>query len=58
METLDPTLVGILSLTSGIGLAMMWLGGRMHMLEPRQPQRRCPSCGVLVKNGTGCRCSG
>ena len=53
----DPQLLPIFSLTLGVGTAMVWLGARMNMLELRNPERRCPSCGVRVRQGQPCRCA-
>ena len=57
METLDSQLIGPLVVSGGLSLAMVWLASRMHMLEPRQTARRCPSCGVRVKPRGHCRCA-
>ncbi len=57
MTTLDPLFLGILSLTSGLGMAMLWLGSRMNMLESRHTHRRCPSCGHVTRRRGACRCT-
>ena len=57
MEQLDPTFIGIVVVTGGIGVAMVLLGTRLNMLERRGTSRRCPSCGLSVKNGSRCACS-
>jgi hypothetical protein len=56
MEQLDPTFIGIVVLTGGVGLAMVLLGSRLNMLERRETSRRCPSCGLSVKTGRRCAC--
>ena len=53
METLDPQVLGLLALSSGVALAMVWLGMRFSALEQRQ-RMRCPACGVRRRGG---RCS-
>ena len=40
----DPHLLGVLIITTGIGLAMTWLAARLSLIELRKPQR-CPACG-------------
>jgi len=58
MEQLDPTYIGIVVVTGGLGVAMVWLGSRLNMLERRQISRRCPSCGLMLKPGGRCACAG
>jgi hypothetical protein len=56
METLSSDLVGVLSLSGGLGFAMVMLARWYGMLE--QPStRRCPSCGRLVSRRERCQCS-
>jgi hypothetical protein len=57
MEQLDPTFIGIVVMTGGVGVAMLLLGTRLNMLERRGTRRRCPSCGLSVKAGRRCACS-
>ena len=40
----DPHMLGVLIITTGIGLAMTWLAARLSLIELRKPQR-CPACG-------------
>ena len=56
METFAPNVIATLALTSGVAVAMLWLGTRMHMLERRRTPRRCPSCGRLLTRGAPCGC--
>ena len=56
MEPFAPDVIATLALTSGVGVAMIWLGTRMHMLERRRTPRRCPSCGRLLARGASCGC--
>ena len=58
METLEPTALGTVVLSSGIALAMVWLGVQTNMLERRGVKRRCPSCGLLRERRGPCRCAG
>jgi hypothetical protein len=48
-------ILGVLSVTAGLLLAMVWLAARMSMIELRRPQR-CPACGRLRHRGS-CGCS-
>jgi hypothetical protein len=57
IETLDPQLIGALSLTAGMGLLLMWLARGNDLVHARN-RRRCPSCGRLVGPGEPCACSG
>jgi hypothetical protein len=54
MNNLDPTMLGPLSMTAGLSLAMVWLAARASMIEFRRPVR-CPACGRLRRSGS-CRC--
>ena len=51
----DPHLLGVLSITTGIGLAMTWLAARLSLIELRKPER-CPACGRQRISGT-CGCA-
>jgi len=56
METLSSDLVGALSLSGGLGFAMVMLARWYGMLE--QPiTRRCASCGRFVGRHERCECS-
>jgi hypothetical protein len=57
METLDPQILGQLTIVGGVGVAMLWLGMRLHALERRQTDMRCPSCRRFVERGRICPCS-
>lgn len=57
METLDPHILGQLTIFGGLGVAMLWLGMRLHVLERRQTEMRCPSCRKIVARGTVCPCA-
>ncbi|HEY7197074.1 MAG TPA: hypothetical protein VH306_07795 [Gaiellaceae bacterium] len=57
MTTLDPNLIGTLSIAGGLSVAMLLLGTRTKMLELRDGGHRCPSCRRFVKRGTVCPCS-
>lgn len=56
-ETLSPELVAGLTITSGLGFAMVWLVSRKCVIEERGGARRCRSCGLLVRPGSTCACS-
>ena len=50
----DPHLLGVLSITTGVGLAMMWLAARLSLIELRRPER-CPACGrQRISGSCGC----
>jgi hypothetical protein len=57
MKTLDPQILGQLAIVGGTGVAMLWLGMRLHVLERRQTDRRCPSCRRIVERGRVCPCA-
>jgi hypothetical protein len=57
METIDPNLIGILSIAGGLAVAMLMLGAKTKMLELRDHRMRCPSCRRLVRRGTVCPCA-
>jgi hypothetical protein len=57
METLDPQIVGQLTIVGGLSVAMVWLGTRLHVFERRQTDTRCPSCRRIVARGRICPCS-
>jgi hypothetical protein len=55
VETLDPQILSLVAVVSGLGGAMIWLAARLNMLEQRQ-EGRCPACGIIRRRGT-CSCS-
>jgi hypothetical protein len=57
MQPLDPTLIGTVSISGGLAVAMLVLGSRVKMLELKTRQIRCPSCRRLVRRGTVCPCT-
>lgn len=57
METLDPNLIGTLSIAGGLAVAMLLLGTKTRMLEPRKTDMRCPSCRRIVRRGRVCPCA-
>jgi hypothetical protein len=57
METLGPQILGQLTIVGGVGVAMVWLGTRLHVLERRQTDKRCPSCHRIVARGRVCPCA-
>jgi hypothetical protein len=57
METIDPNVLGTLSIAGGVGVAMLVLGMKSKMLEFRAHQAQCPSCRRLVRRGTVCPCT-
>ncbi|HLM32988.1 MAG TPA: hypothetical protein VK285_02885 [Gaiellaceae bacterium] len=57
METLDPQTLGQLTIVGGVGVAMLWLATRLHVLERRQTDMRCPSCRKIVQRGRICPCT-
>lgn len=56
MEALSPELTAGLTLTAGLGLLMVFLARGKNMLEERDADRRCPSCGLLLGPTGSCRC--
>lgn len=44
MHALDPDLVALVALTTGLGAMMAWLGTQKNALELRRRRRRCPVC--------------
>jgi hypothetical protein len=55
--TVDPTILGTLSIAGGLAVAMLTLGTKTKMLELRERHDRCPSCRRLVRRGTVCACA-
>jgi NADH pyrophosphatase NudC (nudix superfamily) len=45
MEQLDPQLVTLFALTSGVGYLMVLSGVGKSMLDWKRHERHCPSCG-------------
>jgi succinate dehydrogenase/fumarate reductase-like Fe-S protein len=54
METLELQLAAAFVVTTGIGFLMLVSGVHKSLLEWRQRQRACPSCGRLIE-GRVCR---
>jgi hypothetical protein len=54
MTPLHSQILGALSISAGLLLAMVWLAARMSMIELRGPNR-CPACGRL-RQGRSCGC--
>jgi hypothetical protein len=50
---LDPQLIVLMALTSGVGWLMIESGVLKNLLERRRRSRICPSCG---RNATMCVC--
>jgi hypothetical protein len=48
---LEPQILGLLTISSGLGLVMVWLGMRVNALEERR-RNRCPACGVVHRRGS------
>jgi hypothetical protein len=57
MESVDPQILGQLTIVGGVGVAMLWLATRLHVLERRQTDMRCPSCRRFVERGRVCPCT-
>jgi hypothetical protein len=57
MEALDPHILGQLTIIGGLGVTMLWLGTRLHVLERRQTEMLCPSCRKIVARGRVCPCA-
>jgi hypothetical protein len=57
MESLDPTLIGSLSIAGGLTVAMLILGSRTKTLELRETVSRCPSCRRIINRGRVCPCT-
>jgi hypothetical protein len=54
MTPLPHQILGALSISAGLILAMVWLAARMSMIELRRSER-CPACGRL-RAGRSCGC--
>jgi hypothetical protein len=54
MNAVHTQMLGALSVTAGLLLAMVLLAARMSMIEFRRPER-CPACGRLRQGGS-CGC--
>jgi hypothetical protein len=54
-DGIDPTVLGALTLWSGLGWALAWIALRAHLLEAKQPTH-CVSCGRLLKDDRRCPC--
>ena len=54
MTPLPHHILGAVSISAGLLLAMVWLAARMSMIELRPPHR-CPACGRL-RQGNSCGC--
>jgi hypothetical protein len=54
VESFDSNVLGVIALSSGLSLAMVWLATRFNLLEQRQLPR-CPACGVIRRRGA-CNC--
>ena len=54
VESFNPNILGLAVLSSGLGMAMIWLAKRFSMLEQRR-ELRCPACGVIRRRGS-CNC--
>jgi hypothetical protein len=54
---LDPQLVALLALTTGVGFLMIVSGVFKSALEWRHPHRTCPACGRQIRERT-CGCTG
>jgi hypothetical protein len=50
----DPHILGVISMTTGVGFAMIWLATKLNLLEQRS-LHRCPACGRHRRNGV-CGC--
>lgn len=57
MEPLSPELIAGLTITSGLGFAMVWFAAREGLIEERHSGKRCPSCGLVPPRGESCPCS-
>ena len=54
MTPLPHHILGALSISAGLLLAMVWVAARMSMIELRGPHR-CPACDRL-RQGHSCGC--
>lgn len=54
MQELDPQLVAAFAVTTGVGFLMLVSGVHKSLLEWRNRQRHCPSCGRII-DGPVCR---
>jgi hypothetical protein len=52
----DPHILGVVIMTTGVGLAMTWLAARLNLIELRRPET-CPACGRRrnLRGTCGCR---
>jgi hypothetical protein len=54
VESFDQNVLGVIALSSGLSVAMVWLAARFNLLERRR-ETRCPACGVIRRRGA-CNC--
>jgi hypothetical protein len=54
VEAIDPDLIGLLALGSGLGMLLAGVAQRYSLLEQRR-ETRCPACGVIRRRGK-CSC--
>ncbi len=57
MEALTPELIGSVPVTAGLGLLMVWLARSQNLVERRDEDKRCPSCGLHVRWDGSCGCT-
>ena len=55
LESINPDLIGTLTLGGGLGVLLAMLAQRYALLEQRR-ERRCPACGVIRRRGS-CSCN-
>ena len=56
MQPFAHQLIAVAALAGGIGFALILLRGT-HGRPERAKPGRCPTCGELLGQGDGCRCS-
>ena len=54
LESINPDLIGTLTLGGGLGVLLAMLAQRYSLLEQRR-ETRCPACGIIRRRGV-CSC--
>jgi hypothetical protein len=55
IQGFDNDILGLVALTGGLSVAMIWLAARLQLLDRRE-EPRCPACGRFRRGG-GCGCA-
>jgi hypothetical protein len=57
-DAIDPSVLALLTLGSGLGLVLAGIALRANLLEVRTRRGRCVACGRLLEGDRDCRCLG